>query len=102
MKKAKRIAAIVGIVLIVAMYIVTLISSFFVTKYTNALFIASLFATFVVPVLIYAFLLINKLVNKKDNTIYLDKLKHLGDQNSPENQGAASPKPEIEDQDLNP
>lgn len=79
MKKVKQVAAIIGIVLIVSMYLFTLISAIFITKYTKDLFLASLFATFAVPVMIYAFMLIYKLVNKKDNTIYLDKLKDIGD-----------------------
>lgn len=79
MNKVKRIAAIVGIVLIVSMYLVTLVSSFFINKYTKELFYASLFSTFVVPVMIYAYMMIYKLVHKTDNTVNLEKLPHLGD-----------------------
>lgn len=75
MKKTKQIAAVIGIALIVSMYLITLISSFITTKYTNALFNASLFSTFAVPVLIYAFMLVYKLVHKKDETVFLNKLK---------------------------
>lgn len=79
MKKAKKIAAIIGIVLIVTMYVFTLLSAFLIKQYTNALFTASLFSTFAVPVFIYACMLIYKLVNKKDNTVFIDKAKKLGD-----------------------
>jgi putative hydrolase of the HAD superfamily len=79
MKNVKRIAAIIGIALIISMYVITLISSFLISKYTNALFLASLFSTLVVPVLIYAYLLIYKLVNKKEHTVFIDEAKKLGE-----------------------
>lgn len=78
MNKFKRIAAIIGIVLIVSMYLITLVSAFLINKYTNQLFLASLFCTFAVPVLIYMYMLIYKLIHKKDNTVNIDKLKDLG------------------------
>ncbi len=79
MNKVKRIAAIIGIVLIVLMYVITFISALLIPKYSSALFWASLFCTFAVPVFIYAFLLIHKLINKNENTLNLDQLKKLGD-----------------------
>lgn len=79
MKNTKRIAAIIGITLIISMYVITLISALFISKYTNELFLASLFSTLVVPVLIYSYLLIYKLVNKKDHTVFIDKAKKLGE-----------------------
>lgn len=82
MKKLKQIAAVIGIVLIVSMYLVTLISAFFTTKYTNALFTASLFCTIAVPVFLYAFMLIYKLVHKKDETMFLSQLKKQEDTKS--------------------
>ena len=75
--KIKRVAAIIGIVLIVTMYLITLVSAIFVTKFTHDLFLASLFSTFAVPVLIYAFMLIYKLVNKKDDTVKTVKLNEI-------------------------
>lgn len=79
MIKAKRIAAITGIVLIVAIYLITLISALFATKYTNGLFLASLFSTFAVPVFIYVFMLVYKLVHKKDNTVMLNQITKIGE-----------------------
>jgi|GEM_PF-1942950 hypothetical protein len=79
MKKVKQISAIIGIALIVSMYVLTLITALLIPKYTSGLFTASLFSTFVVPVLIYSYMLIYKLVNKKDHTVFLNKLKKLDD-----------------------
>ncbi len=64
MNKTKRITAIIGIVLLVAIYLLTLISAIFGSKYTNGLFFSSLFASFFVPVTIYAIMLIYRLVHK--------------------------------------
>lgn len=66
MKKAKRIAAMIGIILIVSMYLLTFISSFYSTSYTKGLFMASIFSTFVIPVLIYAAMLIYRIMGKSD------------------------------------
>ncbi|MDD3173316.1 MAG: hypothetical protein PHF63_06600 [Herbinix sp.] len=66
MKKVKQIAAIIGIIFLVSLYIITFISAFFTTKYTNGLFLASLFSTFVIPVMIYGYMLIYKLLSKRN------------------------------------
>lgn len=84
--KLKRIAAMIGIVLIVAMYLITFISAIFVTKYTHGLFLASLFSTFAVPVFIYAYMLIYRLVHKKDNTVMLNNMTKIGDNSTSNNQ----------------
>jgi amino acid permease len=64
MIKVKRIAAWIGVTLIASMYIISLISAFLATEYTNGLFLASIFTTFVVPVFIWFFLLFYKLAHK--------------------------------------
>ncbi len=84
--KLKRIAAIIGIILIVAMYLITLISAIFVTKYTNGLFLASLFSTFAVPVFIYAYMLIYRLVHKKENTVKINNITKIGENSTSDKQ----------------
>lgn len=64
MKKVKRIAAITGIVILVSLYLITLISAIFTTQYSGKLFLACIYATFVVPVMIYAYLLVYKILKK--------------------------------------
>ena len=66
MNKVKRIAAIVGIVLIVSMYLVSFISAFVATEYSNGLFLASIFSTIVIPIMIYGFIAIYKYVHRDD------------------------------------
>lgn len=71
MKKVKQISAIIGIAIIVAMYIVSLISSFFATEYAPGLFLASIFSTVVIPIMIYLFIMVYERVrgdNQLDNT----------------------------------
>lgn len=64
MNKTKRVTAIIGIVLLVAIYLLTLISAIFGSQYTNGLFFASLFASFFIPVTVYAIMLIYRIVHK--------------------------------------
>ena len=65
MKKGKRILAIIGIVILVGMYVTTLIASIIQTEFAQSLFFASLYCTFIVPVVIYGYELIYKVVKGK-------------------------------------
>ncbi|MCR5836154.1 MAG: hypothetical protein K6G88_06600 [Lachnospiraceae bacterium] len=67
MDKLKRIACIIGVVLILSMYLITLISAIFYKKGLENLFMASAWCTIVVPVFIYAMLLIARVLSPKDN-----------------------------------
>lgn len=69
MNKVKRIAAIIGIILICSMYLISLLSAFFASEYSNGLFAASVFSTIVIPILIWWFLTIYKWVHKNDNKV---------------------------------
>lgn len=64
--KLKRIVCIAGVVILIGLYIVTLISAIFSTPATGNLFMACIFATVVLPVFMYAWLLIAKVL--KQNT----------------------------------
>ena len=55
-KPAKQIVAIVGIVLLVAMYLFTLIAAIIDNANTMLLFRASLIATFAIPLLIWVYI----------------------------------------------
>lgn len=67
MKNVKRIAAIIGIVLILSLYIISFISAFFATEYSHGLFVASVFCTIVIPIMIWWFITVYKWVHKKSD-----------------------------------
>ncbi|HHV11244.1 MAG TPA: ABC transporter ATP-binding protein [Clostridiales bacterium] len=67
MNKVKRISALIGIIFIAAMYILFFISAFFATEYSNGLFLACLFSTIVIPIILWFFQVFYKLAHKKDD-----------------------------------
>lgn len=64
MKKVKRILALIGVIFLVSLYILTLIGAIIIPKYSDALFKASIYSTFVVPVMLYAYMLVYRLLKK--------------------------------------
>ena len=64
MKKAKQILAIIGVILLVALYVTTLIFAITDNTGTMSMFVASVVATVVIPVLIWAYTFIFKLLKK--------------------------------------
>ena len=62
MKKVKRILAIIGIVLLVSLYVITIILALTDDPSTMNAFRASVYCTFLVPVLIWAYTFIYKLL----------------------------------------
>jgi amino acid permease len=71
-KKVKRIAAIIGLVLFASLFLLTLISAFFASEKAPGLFLASLFSAIVIPIMIWGFMLIYRLVHRSDSTIDSD------------------------------
>ncbi|MBE5957257.1 MAG: hypothetical protein E7254_00130 [Lachnospiraceae bacterium] len=67
MDKFKRIVCIIGVVLLVSLYVITLISAFFTDSDSHGLFMASVYSTVVVPAFIYAILLIAKVLSPKND-----------------------------------
>lgn len=66
MKKTKRILAWIGIILLVGMYIATLILAILDNSATMSMFKAATGCTILVPVLIYAYTLVYRIL-KPDN-----------------------------------
>jgi Ca2+/H+ antiporter len=66
MKKFKQIAAILVVILLISLYVITLLCAIFDPTETMSWFRASIFATVIVPVLLWAYLLIYRLVTHKD------------------------------------
>ncbi|MCM1105579.1 MAG: hypothetical protein NC355_01420 [Blautia sp.] len=65
MKKGKRILAIIGILLLVSLYIITLICAITDNTGTMQVFFASVVATVMIPALIWVYTFIYRLI--KDN-----------------------------------
>lgn len=61
----KRVLAISGIVLLVAMYVITLIMALLDKSSTTSWFYASLFCTMVVPVLLWVYIRAYELTRRK-------------------------------------
>lgn len=60
MEKIKRIVALVGVILLLGLYGATLVSACLVTPATRDLFMTSLVATVMIPILLYVLQLIYK------------------------------------------
>ena len=76
MKRVKQIVSIICVIGFLNLYIITLISAFFTTPATAGLFKACIFSTVAIPVFLYAYLLIYRILknnnqnhkNKEENT----------------------------------
>lgn len=68
MKKARQILAIIGIILLVGMYVATFVCALSANENFMSMLMASIYATIVIPVLIWAITFIYKLIKKDDNT----------------------------------
>lgn len=71
MRQMKRIICLVGVIFLLGLYLATLISAFFTTKATAGLFKACIFSTIVVPIVLYGYLLIYRVL--KNNNSHKDK-----------------------------
>ncbi|MGI6017478.1 MAG: hypothetical protein ACOX8M_01510 [Marvinbryantia sp.] len=66
MKKLKRILALIGVILLAALYLCTLIFALIDSPWAYDLFKVSVGATILVPVVLYAMILTAKLLKNKD------------------------------------
>lgn len=64
MKKAKRILALIGVVILAGLYLSTIVCALFGSDNYMDLLMASLYATVVIPVLLWAYTFIYKLLKK--------------------------------------
>ena len=67
MKKLSQILAIIGIVLLVGLYVATLLAAIFASPASSGLFMASLYCTFAIPVLIWVCRMFYNLSQKHKN-----------------------------------
>lgn len=66
MKRTKQILAWIGIVLLVVLYLVTFILSLLKNPAAQTLFRASFYCTIMIPFLLYAFMLVYRVLNRKN------------------------------------
>ena len=64
MKKVKQILAILGIVVLLSLYVITLVCAIVDNSNTMRMFQASIGASFIIPVLIWAYGFIYRLIKK--------------------------------------
>ena len=67
MDKLKRIVCIVGVIALVSLYLITLFSAIFYKKGLHNLFMASAYSTVVIPVFLYAMMLVAKVLVPKND-----------------------------------
>ncbi len=65
MKKTKRILAVVGVVFLLSLYGLTLFAALTSSPHSTALFQASLYSTAVIPIMLYAYILVYRLLKKE-------------------------------------
>lgn len=67
-KKSKQILALIGVILLVTLYVVTFIFSLLDSPNTMNLFKACFYSTIIIPILLYAYVLVYKYIkNNKDD-----------------------------------
>lgn len=66
MNKIKRVSSIVGIVLIILMYLTALFAAIFSPANAPGLFLAAIFCTVAIPIMIYGFIEVYKYVHRND------------------------------------
>lgn len=77
MKKGKQILAIIVVVFLVGLYLLTIVAALTASPNSSGLFAASIYATIVIPVLLWAYSLFYKILNKKNSNEALPKNESL-------------------------
>lgn len=70
MKKLKRILALLVVILLVSLYGVTLFAALTASPNQNALFMASLYSTAVIPIMIFGYTLVYRIVKRRAKEDY--------------------------------
>jgi len=66
LKKTKRVLALVGVILLLCIPVLLVIGAFTASSDSAALFKASIFCAIVVPIMVYAYMLIHRLIKKNN------------------------------------
>lgn len=75
MKKIKQILALIGVVILIGLYVSTLVCALSSSENFMNMLMASIYATVIVPVLIWAYTFIYRLVRKDSDDEKEDSLK---------------------------
>lgn len=76
--KGRRIVALITVGVLISMYGLTIVFAIMAKPYANRLFVVSIFASLIIPVLVYVYLLLQKLfVNKDKDSIRLYQRKKI-------------------------
>ncbi len=67
MKNVRRILAIIGVVVLVGMYLITLVFALMDSPMASRLLMASIACTIVIPVLLYAYQLVYRVLRRGDH-----------------------------------
>ena len=67
MKKVKQILALLGVIVLVGLYLATIVCALSAGENFMDMLMASLYATVIIPVLIWVYTFIYKLLKKKDD-----------------------------------
>ena len=99
MKKGKRVLAIVGVVLLVAMYLATIILAIVDSSDSMRMFYASIVATILIPVLIWVYTFIYKLFRRGDSEQEADQEERKSDQEEQESEQESGHEEQESDQE---
>ena len=87
MKKAKRVLALLGVILLVAMYGSTLVFAVMDSPMARGLLMGSVYCTIAVPVLLYAMTLVTKHLKYKNQKLHEEEEKRKDDFADDDNAG---------------
>lgn len=65
MKKTKRILALIGAILLISLYVITFIFSLMKSDLAKDLFKISFICTITIPILLYGYILVYRILNKR-------------------------------------
>lgn len=77
MKKIRRILALTGVILLAALYLVTLLCAIFDTDSSMFFFRASVMCTILIPILLWGYTVIYRLAKGKNEQELEEALQHL-------------------------
>lgn len=76
-EKLKRIVALAGVVILVSLYVLTLVAALLAKPYAHGMFLASIYSSLVIPVLIYGFILVTKAFGRKDGEMSMNDYRKM-------------------------